>query len=241
MRNYLLSSGLAILTFLLIGCQPDSIKPGDITNSPAEKPPLAEFKQIKLETIVILGSSTASGIGASEYKYSWAGLLRDRLIAGQVINLAKPGYTTYQILPWGTPHPDGCHTDTLRNITAALKRNPTILIISMTTNDAANGYSVDEIMANLALVRSKALASGVKRVIITTPHPRWVSPAVTAKYMQQRDRILKAYGSSAVNFFDPVADGNNLFRADLLSKDGTHPNDKGHTILYEQIKKLLRL
>lgn len=238
MRNCLL---LLLFSWCFFSCLPNGIKP-DAVEYKIDKPQVVEFKQVKLETIVILGSSTASGIGASQYKYSWAGLLRSQFLAGQVINLSKPGYTTYQILPNKTSHAKGRpDADTLHNITAALERKPTILLISMTTNDVGNGYSVDEVMTNLALVRAKAAAAGVKRIFITTSHPRRINPTATAQYMLQRDRILKTYGSCAINFFDPVADSENCFKAELLCSDGLHPNDKGHAVLHEQVKKALKL
>ncbi|GAB2549516.1 hypothetical protein GCM10027085_45450 [Spirosoma aerophilum] len=188
-----------------------------------------------------MGSSTAAGWGASSYKYSWAGLLNDRLTLGRVVNLAKGGYTSYHIQATGDAKPTGRPlSDTLRNITAALKQKPTTLIISMTTNDVANGFGVDEIIKNLNAVRAKAIAAGVSRVIITTSHPRKINSSATANYLLQRDLVLKNYGASAVNIFDPVADPENCFKAELLSDDGLHPNDKGHKVIYEQIKKTLK-
>lgn len=116
-----------------------------------------------------------------------------------------------------------------------------MLIISMTTNDVANGFGVNELIANINLIRSKALAAGVEQVIITTSHPRKINATTTKNYMLQRDQVLKTFGLAAVNFFDPVADADNLFKAELLSEDGIHPNDKGHKVLYEEMKKVIIL
>ncbi|QJW91892.1 SGNH/GDSL hydrolase family protein [Spirosoma taeanense] len=238
MRKHLL---FITLIALLFNCKPDAVSPNAIAYNSGRLKAFND-KPIKFETIVILGSSTASGVGASQYKYSWAGLLRGNFFKGQVVNLAKGGYTTYHILPNNASHPGGRpSSDTLRNITAALARKPTTLIISMTTNDVASGVSIDEIMSNLNLIRAKAIAAGVRQVIITTSHPRKINASATAKYIQQRDRIMQTYGESAVNFFDPVADSEKCFKAELLSGDNLHPNDKGHEILFEQIRKALKL
>lgn len=171
---------------------------------------------------------------------AWAGLLGKYVSNGSVINLAKGGYTTYHIVPSRVASPkERPDVDTSRNITAALRKHPTILIISMTTNDVANGYSVDEVMTNLKAVRQQALIAGVRQCIVTTPHPRRISAVATRKYLEQRDRILKTFGTEAVNFFDPVADSTHHFRADLLSPDGIHPNNQGHAVLFEQIRKAM--
>ncbi len=192
----------------------------------------------RVPLVVILGSSTASGSGASNNSVSWAGQFKAYYAPkGQVVNLAVPGYTTYHILPTNTAQvANRPAVDTLHNITAALKKSPTILIISMTTNDVGNGFSVDELMNNLKTVRALALADGVKQVYITTCHPRKINAAATVKFLEQRDRIMSLYGKYGINFFDPVADANNLFRAEWLFTDGIHPNDKGHAVLFEQVR-----
>ena len=107
----------------------------------------------------------------------------------------------------------------------------------MTTNDVGNGYSVDELMNNLKTVRALALSKGVKHIYITTCHPRRIDAASTKKYLEQRNRIIEVYGKYAVNFFDPLADANNFLKAELLCSDGIHPNDKGHAVLFSQMRK----
>ena len=222
---------LFLLLSTVLGCK----------NSNQIVPQSSQFNTVK-ETaqsplVVILGSSTASGWGASDYKHAWAGLFSSYLNNGKVINLAKGGYTTYHILPSYADHQSSRpESDTLRNITAALKMHPTLLMISMTTNDVNNGYNVDEVIANLNAVRAMALANGVRHFVITTSHPRKVNAAITKKYIEQRDRVMAIFKDEAVNFFDPVADADNFFRQELLSTDGIHPNDQGHAILFDQIK-----
>lgn len=211
--------------------------------APIEPQPTQTFTPVKeaeqSPLVVILGSSTASGIGATEYKRAWAGLFSAYLNKGKIINLAKGGYTTYHMLPAEQEYPVANRpaADTLRNITAALKLHPTLMVISMTTNDVANGYSVDEVMQNLYTVRQMAFDNGVKRIIITTSMPRKLSARATALWLEQRDRTMRAYQRDAVNFFDPLADNNNQFKTEL-TKDGVHPNNEGHQLLYEQILKV---
>ncbi|ADB39307.1 SGNH/GDSL hydrolase family protein [Spirosoma linguale] len=192
------------------------------------------------EKIVIIGSSTAAGWGASEYKYSWAGRLTQQLSTSRVVNLAKGGYTSYQLLPTKSSRPNNRpDADTLRNINAALKEKPTILIISNSSNDVVAGYGVDEVIDNFNVIRSRAFAAGVGTVIITTPIPRKFNADVTAKLLLQRDLVMKSYGSFAVNIFDPVANSDNLMKPELLSEDGIHPNDKGHEVIFKIISSFL--
>ncbi|GAB3036777.1 SGNH/GDSL hydrolase family protein [Spirosoma pulveris] len=228
---------LLVLVAFLSNCTQTTVSPVAVDTTTVDK---SGTRKPYTETIVILGSSTAEGWGASEYRNSWAGLLTKRFSIGRVVNLAKGGYNSYQILPTHSSHPaNRPAADTLRNLTAALKEKPTTLIISITTNDVLFGYGVDEIITNFNIVRNKALAAGVARVLITTPIPRKLNAAATAKYLLQRDLVLKNYGTSAVNIFDPVANSENLFKSELLCGDGIHPNDKGHKVIYEQIKKVL--
>ncbi|ADB38186.1 SGNH/GDSL hydrolase family protein [Spirosoma linguale] len=219
---------LLLVTFL------SSCKPATIYTT------LCEEKNPSNSATVIIGSYAAAGWGASDYKHSWAGLLTQKLSTSRVVNLARGGYTSYQLLPIDTSHPTNRPSpDTLRNINAALKEKPTTLILSMSSNDLVAGYSVEEIIANFNTIRSKALAAGVANIIVITPLPRNFSTEVTAKLLLQRDLVLKNYGSSAVNIFDPLANEQNLTKPELLSEDGFNPNDKGHAIIFKVIEGFL--
>ena len=69
--------------------------------------------------VVILGSSTAVGTGASDYEHSWVGLFSSYMAGSTLVNLALGGYTTYQILPTGTNNGARPAVDPGHNITAA--------------------------------------------------------------------------------------------------------------------------
>ncbi|MBO9641069.1 MAG: SGNH/GDSL hydrolase family protein [Siphonobacter aquaeclarae] len=223
---------LPLFLFLSISCSLHKNDPAPVP--PVERPCFFQTKQ----TIVILGSSTAEGWGASTYDSSWAGRLKAFSKPSQVINLAKGGYVTTHILPTETP---SAQVDTSRNIDAALRHHPTCIIISMTTNDIANGISVSKIMENLSTVVSYAKNHGVRYVFVTTPHPRKISAEKTAQYLEYRDRVLREYADFSVNYYDPIAGKDNLTKPELL-KDGLHPNDKGHSVLfYQLLNAILRI
>lgn len=222
------------VAFLLLCCS----SAATISPSPTDVPPLVNPCMLqKKQTIVILGSSIAAAVGASHYDSSWAGRLttycrKTMNFKDPVINLARGGYVTAQILPNYTKNPQ---IDPKVNIDAALKFNPTCIIISMTTNDVAMGVPYNEIMSNLETTIYYALSKGIRYVLVTTPFPRSINDNFVPRYLAYRDGVLQTYGAKAINFFDPVADGDNLPRKDLLSGDHVHPNDKGHEILFRSL------
>ncbi|SOD97001.1 SGNH/GDSL hydrolase family protein [Spirosoma fluviale] len=230
---------LILIIAFVLSCTRTTVEPTPIAVNPPTTGGNGSPKP-STDTIVILGSSTAEGWGASEYKNSWAGTLARRLSTSRIVNLARGGYTSYQLLPTSASRPaNRPDADTLRNITAALKEKPTLLIISISSNDAVAGYDVDEIIANFNTIRSGALAAGVASVLITTPIPRRFNEEVTTKLLRQRDLVMKNYAPFAINIFDPVANPDNLIKSELLSEDGIHPNDKGHAVIYKQIESFI--
>src|SRR3954452_11404116 len=128
--------------------------------------------------IVILGSSTAAGNGATSTDSSWAGRLQLQYRKNtsdadtSIINLAVGGYVTYRIMPdnFVTP-PDRPAVDVNTNVTKALSYNPEIIIINMPSNDITSGYSEQEIMNNFRLLNQLITNQGV-RAFITTSQPR---------------------------------------------------------------------
>src|SRR5437016_3338037 len=82
----------------------------------------------KIKIVTVLGSSTAAGTGANPIDSSWVNKLIKQLTDDHrnvnVINLAKGGFTTYNVLPSGYKS-----SDTARNITKALSYNPNLVII----------------------------------------------------------------------------------------------------------------
>ncbi|RYE18370.1 MAG: hypothetical protein EOP51_22110, partial [Sphingobacteriales bacterium] len=86
--------------------------------------------------IVILGSSTAVGTGATPLDSSWANKFTKFVHAQnaqvQITNLALGGYNSYHLCPTGSvPGANKPAPDTARNITAALARNPDAIIINL--------------------------------------------------------------------------------------------------------------
>lgn len=217
---------LALLS--LWGCQKEELSP---VPPPKENivtpPPALRTKRL----YVVLGSSTAEGIGAGSYDSSWVGRCRAYLRSKEVtrhdsiINLGTSGYSTKEILPAG---------DANRNITKALAYNPYAIIVNMPSNDIAAGRSVEDQMKNFATIA--ALAEAQKVVFwVTTSQPRDFGPDGLRKLMELRDQITAVYGQHSIDFWTGLANPDGSINASYGVGDGTHLNHNGHRILFSRV------
>ena len=191
--------------------------------------------------IVVLGSSTAAGTGASPSDSAWVNRYRDTLFQYQtrfqVTNLARGGYTTYHILPTGTPIPGGVNVtiDQARNITAALAEAPYAVIVNMPSNDAANNYGAEAQLVNFDLIKATGEAGGA-RVWIATPQPRNFTNAAQVDIQRTvRDSVLARYGADALDFWNGLALANGFIDPAFDSGDGVHLNNAGHWLLTSRV------
>ncbi len=189
-------------------------------------------------TAVVLGSSTAVGVGAStgnSWVYQFEEYLKSIHQGSEVYNLAASGYTTYRILPDTNSPPSELPTpDTQRNITRALSYNPDVIIINLPSNDAAAGYSVADQMGNYATIVSLATAANVP-VYITTTQPRNLNATGRQNLMDARDATIANYPDKVIDFWNGLAtnDGNILSRFDY--GDGIHINNNGHSLVANRV------
>ena len=191
--------------------------------------------------IVVIGSSTAAGAGASTSDSAWVSRFRTHIYAKdtryEVENLARVGYTSYHLLPTGTSIPSGIgiSIDTSRNVTKALSMNPSGIIVNLPSNDAAYGFSVQQHLDNFELIEQEASASGVYTWIWPT-QPRYFTNTSTVQIQRDvRDSILAIYGKQAIDFWTVLADTNGFIDPEYDSGDGVHVNDKGHRLLFQRV------
>lgn len=191
--------------------------------------------------VVILGSSTAAGLGPANPLDSWASryerYLKQNGINVRLTNLAASGYVSYQLMPTGylppfaRPFPDPrC------NITKALKLLPHAIIINLPSNDTDAGYGLEEQLRNLKLMSEMAQEQGVK-VWITTTQPRMFYPDQVRRQEGLRDSIYETFGNQAIDFWSELGDcaGWPLLRYD--SGDGVHLNGAAHGVFFERVKE----
>jgi lysophospholipase L1-like esterase len=197
--------------------------------------------------VVIMGSSTAAGSGATTYQLSWAGRLTDNFnkntsdgLDTVFYNIAVPGHNTYQELPTGYIPPTGRpNPDPLCNVTAALSYNPDVIIISLPSNDVGNGYSLTETMNNFRMMYNSITASGAKCFITTTQPRNDYSLIQRQALLETKDSITAQFGLFTINFWDDLVTSDGLYMLRSDRKDPTsniHPNDLGHDFLFGRVR-----
>ncbi|WP_179319137.1 GDSL-type esterase/lipase family protein [Winogradskyella helgolandensis] len=191
--------------------------------------------------IVVIGSSTAEGTGASSPEFAWVNLYAKALFQNDtrinVINYGKGGYTTNHVLPTGTSIPSevAVTIDTERNITKAISNNPIGIIVNLPSNDTSNGYSVADQLNNFATLYNEAVINAVP-IWITTTQPRYFASATqTQDQIDVRDAIISTYGTYSIDFWTDIADTDGTILDNLDYGDGAHLNDDGHQILFNKV------
>ncbi len=189
--------------------------------------------------IVIVGSSTAFGTGASPIDSSWARKFKGYVLlqnaAVQVENLATLGLTSWDVSPTGTVPPPPFTVDPMRNITKALSLNPNAIILNLPSNDVARGISTANIHQNFTNIVAAATAQNVP-VWVTTTQPRnGLSPAEGVLQAELRDWINLTYGNKAVDFWTNIANPDNTINTFYSAGDGVHLNNEGHHVLFTRM------
>lgn len=200
----------------------------------AQNSPCAGADSIR---IVVIGSSTAAGAGASPSDSSWVNRYRDHLQAlnpgNEVINLARGGYNTWRLMPdYFSPPANRPSPDSLRNISHALRQNPDAIIINLPSNDATIGTGVNEQMSNFIHMDSLAQSQGVP-VWICTTQPRNFSASQIQIQLDVRDSVLAYFTHRALDFWTGLANNQNTIDSTVNSGDGVHVNNLGHRILFQ--------
>lgn len=189
--------------------------------------------------IVVLGSSTAAGTGPSSADSTWVNRYVRSLEHStrfEVENLARGGYTTYNVIPTGTtPAGVSILIDEDRNINAALALNPFAVIVNMPSNDAANNIAVEEQIANFDAIIALANAQGVD-VFICTPQPRnFGNQAQIDIQTALLQAVNDKYGSNAIDFWSDIALADGTVDPQYDSGDGVHVNNAAHGIFFDRV------
>ncbi|MBD3393872.1 MAG: hypothetical protein GF418_17205 [Chitinivibrionales bacterium] len=201
----------------------------------------------RADSIVVLGSSTAAGIGPVNPDNAWVNRYREYVQAIypgiDIINLAVGGYTTYHIQPTGRQNPAGRPSpDPEHNITKALSYGPGAIVINLPSNDAAYGYGVEEQLANydsvlvqtISAVLAKAFEQGVP-VWIATTQPRNLGDAGRQNLMDVRDSTFARFGGKAIDFWTGLAETDGTIKPLYNSGDNVHLNDTAHALLFGRV------
>jgi acyl-CoA thioesterase-1 len=227
----------ALFCACITACTKSDIQPVEDTVPVLPISTIASFKSIPItkNNIVILGGSTAWGVGASTKQNSWVYKLETKVKAvnknDTIINLAMPGYTTYHIMENGYSVAKRPVADTLRNITTALAKHPILVIISLPSNDIANGYNDEEILHNYKIVVNTLIKDRIP-YIITSTQPRNFSIDQRLRLRSFTDLLIKAFPGHVIDYLNKLGDSMWSYKPLYNCGDGIHPNDKGHDVIY---------
>ncbi|MDB5050365.1 MAG: lipolytic protein family [Fibrobacteres bacterium] len=200
---------------------------------------LAAFAHAE-KVVVIIGSSTAAGTGASTYDSAFAGRYAHYLPtlnpAWKLVNLAVGGYTTFQLMPTGSKTPANRPApDTAHNVSKALSLHPDVMLLALASNDIAAGYATNEYQDNYDTLKARAEAAGIK-VWISSPVPRSaLDSASRQRLLALRTRVLSRYAPRAIDFYDSLGTPDGSYYPGFNSGDGIHTNNRGHKILFDRV------
>lgn len=192
-------------------------------------------------SIVVIGSSTAAGVGPSVADSAWVNRFSNTLYQRDtrfvVTNLARGGYTTFHLLPDDAIIPDNINVtiDSARNISAALSYDPYAVIINLPSNDVANGFAVAQQIENFKKITNRAAEEGALSWVCTTQPRNFNLPLQIEAQENARDSIYAIYGDFAIDFWSEMADSNSMVASQFDSGDGVHLNDWGHNILTQRV------
>ncbi|MEO5942187.1 MAG: PKD domain-containing protein [Ferruginibacter sp.] len=189
--------------------------------------------------IVVVGSSTAYGTGATPIDSSWVKKFQQYLAVQNsqvsIINIATPSLTSYDVSPAGTVVPSPFTVDTTRNITRALSYHPDAIILNLPSNDVARGIPVSIIHSNFLNITAAADAQNIP-VWVTTTQPRnGLSAPEEQLQMDLRDWINTTYATKSVDFWTTVSNTDGTINNFYSFGDGIHLNNYGHHILFTRI------
>ena len=245
--HYLL---LLAFAFLIISCKKSNSDESSATNLPTAtedsiipkaivNEPKAVVKDTSTKVVVVLGSSTAAGWGASRYDSCWVSRLQNRFnkdsMRVKVINLSSPGYVTYHGMPSNYSPPNGRPWfDGGRNISKALTYHPTLIIFNYPTNDISSNYSDNEILGNYDTLVKIMNVENVE-YIITGTQPRNFSEIQRQRLKDFNDLMEPLYRTHYINYLNKLSTVNCFIQDKYSAGDGIHLNDKGHQVIYESL------
>lgn len=203
--------------------------------------------QTKDVVIVVIGSSTAEGAGAWPTDSSWVNRLKLSVTRDKgdgadtvVYNLGKGGYTTYRGRENGyVPPPGNFGPDPERNITKALSLNPDIILVNFPSNDVANNMSTQATIENYQMYNSLASAAGKKIYFLTAQPRNSLEYDQKLQLRDQKDMIISTFQSRAINAWDYLVADDGLNIKTEVNADGTHVNNKGHRLIFEEVQSFL--
>ena len=173
---------------------------GYVANAPPSNP-----------TLVMLGDSMTSGVGASAGQELPAQL--GRLLGREVVNRGAPGETT---------------ADALKRLEAIVALRPGTVVIFLGGNDRLQKRPIAETESDLGRIVERLQAAGAMVALVGFQGTPWDG------YGSMFKRVARKHGCVLV----PDALEGILF-SPQMKFDPIHPNDKGYALIAQRIAKRL--
>jgi lysophospholipase L1-like esterase len=196
-------------------------------------------------SLVVIGSSTAAGEGASRPSNAWVARVQDALGAVtsiEVDDLAVDGYTTDDL---------ASGSGASGNIDDAIDEAPDLIVVALAgSNDIAAGTSSSQFLSRLAALRDEARGASIPTFFVSTA-PKDLSDAERqqladwAAAMNQRFGSCwvpneSAYTPCFIDVFAELADASLDLSEEFDSGDGIHLNDAGHAVVFRAAEPVLQ-
>lgn len=193
--------------------------------TPAFASPLTRVPSNGTRRVVVLGSSTAMGTGASDVNHSWVGLL--------TAALAPQGITVINNSISGTATADSLSRFS-RDVTPY---HPDFVVLA--TSLWNEGFSSDPVnVRNTYLANTRTLIGLVNSIgavpILIGVYPNSTSTPVDVSIILGIYAEFETLGVPVWDFWNGLADSQGNWLPGL-SADGTHPLDAGHRDLFDAI------
>jgi lysophospholipase L1-like esterase len=140
------------------------------------------------------------------------------------------GYTTLKILPSSYKS-----ADTSRNVDRALAHKPGLIIISLPSNDMANGYTDQQTLDNFKIIVDKIKAAKIAFIIMSTQPRNFPSFEARQSLALFNDKLKAQFPGKILNVFNKLASPELLINAAYATGDGIHLNNKGHDVIFKTI------
>ena len=184
--------------------------------------------------LLILGDSSAAGVGASTQKHALAGQLAEKLsqqyqVSWQV--LAKSGLTNKQLL---------------RKLDGLDRQEYDCVVVAVGVNDVTAGTQDSQWLAQLQQLREQLSSEfNVQQIFVSAIPPMQYFSALPrplnhylGRRAQRLNRLTEHVAQSCNNlFFVPVELGVN---SDMLAADGFHPSEQAYVLWAEQLAAAIK-
>lgn len=224
-----------LLSAMLAGC-------GGGADSPPGGPAPDPVHIVAPGVWVVLGSSTAAGVGAPAGQ-GWVASLADQVLTSGVAvkNLARSGLLSSQALPTGSAVPAGRPPpDPAVNVDAALAEVPTLLLLAFPSNDTVAGVPASQTVAAWRTIAAHAAAAGGASTLVLGTQPRaGLSASQQAAQRDIDEAAAAAFGACFVPLQESLAGPDGALAPAFDAGDGVHLNGDGHARVHARVAEVL--